>query len=141
MGGADEKRLNMTDKEIYREALNKLGAESQMLMVFEEMAELQKELCKSARGKNNLNQIAEEVADVRIMLEQVENFYACEMLVQEFRKQKLERLERRLLLTGHEKTCKTCRLYEMFNGVCCNGESEHRADFMDADGSCEKWEI
>lgn len=38
-------------------------------------------------------------------------------------------------------TCKTYRWYEPFNGVCCNGENEHRADFMDADGSCEKWEV
>ena len=37
---------------IYREALNKWGAEAQTLMVFEEMSELQKELCKHARGKD-----------------------------------------------------------------------------------------
>ena len=36
---------------IYREALNKWGAEAQTLMVFEEMSELQKELCKHARVK------------------------------------------------------------------------------------------
>lgn len=38
---------------IYCEALNKWGAEAQTLMVFEEMSELQKELCKHARGKDN----------------------------------------------------------------------------------------
>jgi hypothetical protein len=36
--------------------------------------------------------------------------------------------------------CNVCRWYEPFNGVCCNGESENRADFMEADGSCEDWE-
>lgn len=25
-------------------------------------------------------------------------------------------------------------------GVCCNGDSEHRADFMDAESRCEEWE-
>ena len=35
-------------------------------------------------------------------------------------------------------TCKTCRWY--YEGVCCNGDSEHRADFMDAESICEKWE-
>lgn len=92
----------MTDKEIYQAALEKWGIEAQMLMVFEEMAELQKELCKYARGANNRDQIAEEVADVRIMLEQVENFYQCEELVKIFRKEKIERLKRRLGVSDDE---------------------------------------
>lgn len=37
-------------------------------------------------------------------------------------------------------TCKTCRWYATFEGVCCNGDSEHRADFMDAVSRCEEWE-
>lgn len=43
--------------------------------------------------------------------------------------------------TKMEKTeCDTCKWYEGFVGVCCNGESEHRADFRDPKESCEKWE-
>jgi hypothetical protein len=38
------------------------------------------------------------------------------------------------------KICKTCKWYEPFCGVCCNGDSEHRADFMEAESRCEKWE-
>lgn len=38
------------------------------------------------------------------------------------------------------KTCKTCKWYEPFCGVCCNGGSEYRADFMDAESRCEEWE-
>jgi hypothetical protein len=38
------------------------------------------------------------------------------------------------------KTCKTCKWYEPFCGVCCNGDSEHRADFMDAESGCGEWE-
>lgn len=37
-------------------------------------------------------------------------------------------------------TCETCKWYEFYCGVCCNGESEHRADFMESGDSCEKWE-
>lgn len=37
-------------------------------------------------------------------------------------------------------TCKTCRLCATFEGVCCNGDSEHRADFRLEDETCEKWE-
>ena len=36
---------------IYREALNKWGAEAQTLMVFEEMSELQKEICSTPGAK------------------------------------------------------------------------------------------
>lgn len=36
--------------------------------------------------------------------------------------------------------CSTCKWYEVYDGVCCNGDSENRAGFMDLDGSCEKWE-
>lgn len=63
---------------------------------FEEMAELQKELCKHARGKENRAQIAEEIADVQIMLEQMELLHDCEGLVAGFKAQKLDRLEKRL---------------------------------------------
>ena len=34
--------------------------------------------------------------------------------------------------------CDTCRWWEPYNGVCCNGDSPHCADFWD-DG-CEEWE-
>lgn len=39
-----------------------------------------------------------------------------------------------------EYMCGTCKWYEGFAGVCCNGESEHRADFREPQDSCEKWE-
>ena len=48
-----------------------MGPDAQTLMAFEEMAELQKELCKHARGKHNRSAVAEEIADVQIMLEQM----------------------------------------------------------------------
>ena len=37
------------------------------------------------------------------------------------------------------KCCATCAWYEDYQGVCCNGDSPHRADFMSADQSCEFW--
>ena len=60
------------------------------------LAELQKELCKHARGKENRAQIAEEIADVQIMLEQMELLHGCAGLVAGFKAQKLDRLEKRL---------------------------------------------
>lgn len=38
------------------------------------------------------------------------------------------------------RTCASCKWYAMFEGVCCNGESEHCADFVDSDNTCEHWE-
>lgn len=39
-----------------------------------------------------------------------------------------------------DRRCMNCKWYEPFCGVCCNGDSEHRADFMDAESRCEEWE-
>ena len=39
-----------------------------------------------------------------------------------------------------ERRCGTCEWYDEWIGVCFNGESEHKADFLDKDKSCEKWE-
>lgn len=39
-----------------------------------------------------------------------------------------------------DKCCKTCAWYEDFNGVCCNGWSENRADFTEPEDVCDEWE-
>ena len=82
----------MDEQRIYRAALAAWGADAQTLMVFEEMAELQKELCKAARGKDNREQIAEEIADVEIMLEQMKVLHGCAEAVAAYRESKLRRL-------------------------------------------------
>ena len=96
MGYVEENKEENMVKELYRLALSTYGAQAQTMMVMEEMAELQKELCKHARGKENRAQIAEEIADVQIMLEQMELLHGCAGLVAGFKAQKLDRLEKRL---------------------------------------------
>ena len=66
-------------------------------MAFEEMSELQKELCKAARGKQNKAEIAEEIADVQIMLGQMILLHDCADEVEEQKARKLERLKGRLM--------------------------------------------
>ena len=39
-----------------------------------------------------------------------------------------------------DKRCATCRWYEDYQGVCCNGDSPNRADFTDPKDGCECWE-
>lgn len=36
--------------------------------------------------------------------------------------------------------CCTCKWYATYEGVCCNGDSEHCAGFRCLDDSCECWE-
>lgn len=61
----------MNVKEVLKQAIETYGKENQSMMLFEEIAELQKEVCKSLRGNNNHDEIVEEIADVLIMLEQL----------------------------------------------------------------------
>ena len=86
-----------------KQALDTYGAEAQTLVAFEEMAELEKELCKHARGRDNRDAIAEEIADVLIMLEQMMLLHACKDAVADFRQRKIKRLAERLKEEKDEK--------------------------------------
>lgn len=92
----DKPLKDLTAKELYRRAIDTYGPDAQTRMVMEEMAELQKELCKNSRGADNLASIAEEIADVEIMLEQMMVLHDCESLVAGYKKYKLDRLEGKL---------------------------------------------
>lgn len=92
-------RFNMSAQEgdeICRAALEAFGAEAQMVMAIEEMSELTKELCKNGRGQENTTRIAEEIADVEIMLCQMVMLFDCAGQVEAFRQYKLERLAGRI---------------------------------------------
>ena len=78
------------------DAISTFGADAQQKMLLEEMSELQKEICKHWRGKDNVNEIAEEIADVQIMLEQMTMIYSCAGRVKAIRASKLRRLEQRV---------------------------------------------
>ena len=82
--------------ETCKAALEAYGATSQTNMMFEEMAELQKELCKNARGRRNVVYIAEEIADVQIMLEQMIILHNCRQEVEDWKTIKLLRLRRNI---------------------------------------------
>ena len=38
-----------------------------------------------------------------------------------------------------DKVCRTCDWYAQSESVCCNGDSDHRADFMNSEDSCPAW--
>ncbi len=58
---------------VYEIAIEENGKVEQLGVLIEELSELQKEICKMVfRNSGNLNHVAEEAADVTIMLEQLE---------------------------------------------------------------------
>lgn len=82
--------------EICRAALEAFGERAQVTMAIEEMSELTKELCKRCRGRENVEAIAEEIADVEIMLQQLVILFDCKETVDKYRQYKLERLAGRI---------------------------------------------
>lgn len=62
-------------RSIMAKIISYYGHEPQKMMLLEEMAELQKEICKDMRGMPNPEAIIAEVADVLIMLEQTQMMY------------------------------------------------------------------
>lgn len=86
--------------EIYKEAIAIYGRRNQMNIAIEEMSELTKEICKNKRGFANRDNIIEEMADVYIMLEQLEIIFDIDISeiikMKEFKLNRLaERLDRR----------------------------------------------
>jgi hypothetical protein len=85
----------MKEKEIYQKAVSKFG-QLQITKTIEEMAELQKELCKLLLGNGDREHIAEEMADVEIMFGQLKEMFINRLLVTSYKAEKLQRLERLL---------------------------------------------
>lgn len=84
-------------KEVLKKAIERYGKAAQTLMFFEEVAELEKELCKNARGKENIKEITEEIADVGIMLEQLILMYGVDKTqLLNAESEKIQRLRERL---------------------------------------------
>ena len=73
-------------------AVNVYGKTSQCTVCMEEMVELSKNL----RGQDNTAHIAEEIADVEIMLEQLKLMFSIRDEVTQQRTVKLQRLDNRI---------------------------------------------
>lgn len=90
--------MEVMDREkIYKSAISAFGVEGQLCVAIEEMSELIKEICKHNRHNENYMQIAEEIADVEIMLEQLKKvIFMCELEVDVYKEMKLKRLKERV---------------------------------------------
>ena len=91
-----------TETETFSTAIREYGEANQLIVLFEEMSELQKEVCKAIRYSKvkQRNAIAEECADVEIMLEQLKMIFDIDDDVEGWRLDKVCRLQERLGITG-----------------------------------------
>jgi NTP pyrophosphatase (non-canonical NTP hydrolase) len=83
---------------IYESAIKEFGVKPQVDMLIEEMSELTQALLKWRRGKDVMDNVHEEIADVEIMLAQIKTGLSLKK-IEQHKKYKLERLEN--LLTLH----------------------------------------
>jgi hypothetical protein len=91
-----KKGKKMKKKDVYNKAKATWGIDAQVTKAVEELAELQKELCKFLLDDGNMAHIAEEIADSKIVIEQIELILECKDKVKEFKKAKIQRLSDRL---------------------------------------------
>lgn len=83
-------------RELLEKVIERFGKKHQLVVAMEEMAELQKELSKAIRGRQDINHITEEIADVEIMLEQLKIIFECSADVDIWKNAKLDRVIKRL---------------------------------------------
>ena len=84
-------------KDFYDQIIEHFGSNNQCIVACEELSELQKEICKHLRDMGNVHNIAEEIADVSIMLEQLQRIFNCRSEVELLKEQKIQRTTERYL--------------------------------------------
>ena len=90
----------MTDREICKSAINIFGKDIQRHMLIEEFSELIIAINKHERSASPVSgyeqSIAEEVADVEVMLMQIKEMYLNHTAVDAWRRKKLDKLKSKL---------------------------------------------
>lgn len=84
------------EKELFLQSIAKWGLETQILMLAEESAELSVACLHSLREKKKLeafDELAEEMADVELMMQEIEYVLDLGKEMQKFRVVKVARLE------------------------------------------------
>lgn len=80
----------MDERKILQTAIETFGAENQEIVAIEECSELIQAISHKRRGRKH--NIAEEIADVLIVCEQLIIINKCQDAVEKIRKKKIERL-------------------------------------------------
>lgn len=96
--------ITVSDSVICRKAVEKFGIDIQQIVAMEELGELIQAISKIARWECNqsedveilleyIDNLAEEIADVEIMLEQLKHCYGCHIQADDYKRRKLEKLK------------------------------------------------
>lgn len=101
---SDNVECNCNHNRVLEEALSIYGLEAQLKMAIEEMSELTKEICKHFGGRDNKKELAEEIADVEIMMEQLKIAFNCYYTVEDIKGAKIIRLKDRLKSRSIQKS-------------------------------------
>lgn len=88
-------KISEQQEQVLQDALKTFGDDAQIWMAIEEMAELNNALAKKVRGRTGWRDVAEEVADVFIMMQQLA-IMAYSPWVQATINEKIERLSKRI---------------------------------------------
>lgn len=84
-------------EEVYKRIITWYGRKAQTIKACEELSELMDVLCKGLNKKMDLDALAEEMADVQVMIEQLKIIYNIpEEKLARIRKEKIERTQRRM---------------------------------------------
>lgn len=96
--------ITVSDSVICRKVVEKFGIDIQQIVAMEELGELIQAISKIARWECNqsedvetlleyIDNLAEEIADVEIMLEQLKQCYGCHIQADDYKRRKLEKLK------------------------------------------------
>ena len=83
---------------VFKDAIDFFGEDIQIDVAIEELSELIKELCKHKRGCGDKMHIAEEMADVKIILQELEIIFDNKHRVNSWYEDKKKRLERNIAI-------------------------------------------
>lgn len=86
----------MDEQKVLADAVETYGAENQKWVFMGECGELFDAMSDYRRGRCEVDHVAEEIADVEIMLDQLMIIYGCRDAVKAWRRKKLKRLWMRL---------------------------------------------
>ena len=89
---------------IYGRAVNTFGMNAQEWVFVGEVGELLDDIADYKRGRCSVDDIAEEIADVEITLEQLKEIYQCHGAVAYWKQIKTERLEKLIEEANDKRT-------------------------------------
>ena len=93
----DLAQRNKTEhKETFKEALSTFGETAQIIKLFEELGEFMVAFCKCLGDRDTVEHVADEIADAKIMLDQMATMLDCDKEAEWFGMCKIARLEWRL---------------------------------------------